>query len=274
MSMKQMVLGTSAGRAAMWMRETTSLIAAAIARSETLGTRLNDSLATCLVTRLPCNRFVDVGAHIGSIVTEVLRNTSATVIAIEAMPDKAAALRRKFKGLTVHACAVGDSEGDVSFFVVPAASGYSSLIRSRDSVEITVPLRRLDDLVTEPVEMIKIDVEGAELGVLRGADRLIASSRPVIMFESAPGEAMYSKAAMWEWLAERQYEVVVPDRVAHEGPPLSRDGFAESHYYPRRTTNYFAIPAERRNEVRAMARQVLGITVPARLEATGGRAGI
>ena len=259
MSLKQFVLGSVAGRAAAWVRESASLIGAAITRPESLGARLNDSLATHLVTHLPCKRFVDVGAHIGSIVTEVLRNTSATVIAIEAMPDKVAALRRKFPGLIVHSCAVGESDGNVSFFVVPAASGYSSLIRSPNSVEITVPLRRLDDLVTESVEMIKIDVEGAELGVLRGAERLIATSRPIIMFESGPGEAMYSQVAMWDWLAKRSYEVVVPDRVAHDGPALTRDGFSESHCYPRRTTNYFAIPAERRNEVRSMARRVLGI---------------
>jgi len=264
-SLKQLFLGTVVGRVAMWVRESATLIGAAVSRSERLGACLNDSLAMYLIAHLPCTRFVDVGAHIGSIVAEVLRNSSATVIAIEAMPDKVAALRRKFPGLTVHSCAVGESEGDVSFFVVPAASGYSSLIRSHNSVEITVPLRRLDDLVTEPVDLIKIDVEGAELGVLRGAERLIAKSRPIIMFESGPGEAMYSWAAIWDWLEERRFDVVIPDRVAHNGPALTRDGFAEGHYYPRRTTNYFAIPAERRNEVRAMARQVLGIKAGAPL---------
>jgi hypothetical protein len=165
---------------------------------------------------------------------------------------------------------VGEAEGDISFWVVPAASGYSSLIRSADSVAITVPLRRLDELVTGPVGIIKIDVEGAELGVLRGAERLIANTRPVIMFESGPGEAMYSKASLWGWLAERRYEVFVPDRVAHNGPALTCDGFAESHHYPRRTTNYFAIPAERRDAVRTQARLVLGITAgPAHGPVTG-----
>lgn len=259
MNVKQMMLGTPLGRAAMFAREKASLLHTSVTRPEALAAQLNDNLATRLATQLPCRTFVDVGAHLGSVVAAVRQATAAKVIAFEAMPDKAAALARRFPDVTVHACALGDADGTASFFVVPAASGYSSLIKSAESVEIEVPLRRLDDLVTEHVDTIKVDVEGAELGVLRGAERLISEFRPLIMFESAPGEAMYTKAAMWEWCNEHQYQIVTPDRMAHEGPSLTRDGFVDSHYYPRRTTNYFAIPAEKRNMLRSQARELLGI---------------
>lgn len=259
---RQAILGTAFGRAALEIREHLALFVAALKQPESLATLLNDRLATRLAIGLPCSTFVDVGAHIGSVVAGA-RRAGARVIAVEAMPDKAEALRHKFAGLTVHACAVGDSEGDVLFFVRPRATGYSSLIRSSDSVQITVPLRRLDGLISERVDTIKIDVEGAELGVLIGAERIVAESRPVVMFESAPGEAMYTKGAMWDWCAERRYLLLTPDRIAHNGPALCRDGFAESHWYPRRTTNYFAVPAEKRDAVRLMARAVLGITVAA-----------
>src|SRR6185436_19963647 len=115
---------------------------------------------------------------------------------------------------------------------------------------VKVPIRRLDDLVApEGIDMIKIDVEGAELGVLRGAPKLIASSRPVIMFESGPGDAAglgYTKPAMWQFFADQRYTLHVPNRVAHNDEGLSLEGFVDSHVYPRRTTNYFAIPQERR----------------------------
>jgi FkbM family methyltransferase len=259
LNFKQVILGTPLGRVAQFVRDSTALMHALITRPESVGTELNDRLATYLITRLPCSRFVDVGAHIGSVVAAVQHHSRAEVIALEAMPDKAAALRRKFPDVVVHACAVGETTGDVSFFVVPELTGTSSLIRNQGSVQISVPLRRLDELVKEPVDMLKIDVEGAELGVLRGAEHLIANSRPVIMFESGPGEQMYSQSALWEWLSERRYEIFTPDRLAHAGPALSCEGFSESHFYPRRTTNYFAVPAERRIQVRTMARQLLRI---------------
>jgi hypothetical protein len=50
--------------------------------------------------------------------------------------------------------------------------------------------------------------------------------------------------------------------VAHEGPSLSKEGFVESHYYPRRTTNYFADPSESREEIRGKAREILKIAEP------------
>ena len=46
---------------------------------------------------------------------------------------------------------------------------------------IKVPLRRLDALISsDDVDVIEIDVEGAELGVFRGGDALIKRSRPTL----------------------------------------------------------------------------------------------
>ena len=50
-----------------------------------------------------------------------------------------------------------------------------------------VPIVRLDDVVTErPVRMIKMDVEGAEPQVLRGARRLLREDRPIVVSELHP----------------------------------------------------------------------------------------
>jgi FkbM family methyltransferase len=216
--------------------------------------------------------FVDVGAHIGSVLADVRRcHPSIRAIAIEADPDKASNLARKFPDVEVHSCALGERHGEVSFFVNSERPGYSSLDqghRSGDDLhEISVPMRRLDDILPDSadVDVVKIDVEGAELGVLRGSAALISRSRPVILFESGPGggEAMgFTVESLFDWLAERDYEILVPNRVAHNGPALGREGFLESHYYPLRTLNYFAVPKERRIEIRDRARRTLGIVVP------------
>jgi len=145
-------------------------------------------------------------------------------------------------------------------------SGYSSLYPRSDREqlqEIRVPIRRLDDLVgTETADVVKIDVEGAELAVLRGGKALLARDKPTIMFESGPEEVGdYSKTAIWEWLDRADYDVLLPNRVAHNDPGLSCDGFLEAHLYPRRTTNYFAVARSRRQEVRARARSIQKMAV-------------
>jgi len=268
---KQLVVGTAIGRVAMRARDFVEVCHAVYSSPESAGTLLNDQAATRLVVSLcrPGATFIDVGAHIGSVISAVYdHDKSISVIAVEAIPEKVVRLRHKFPKAQIHGCAVGASEGEVSFFVDLKQSGYSSLGHRADDArpgiaQITVPMRCLNNLVTaSDVDVIKIDVEGAELGVLRGADAVVDRCRPVIMFESAPPQddgLGYSKPAMWDWLTEHGYQVFVPNRVAHDGPELSRDSFVESHFYPRRTTNYFAIPAERRVEIRDRARKLLRI---------------
>lgn len=269
--MKQKILGSAIGEAAFFLRDKLEILHTAYSSPERVGTLANDHLATQLVTTLclPQKTFIDVGAHIGSIIAAVSRrDPSIKIIAIEAIPEKIAALRKKFPFAELHECAVGESTGQVSFYINTRQSGYSSLGKpdhaSQDAItEITVPIKRLDDLVTsDNVDVIKIDVEGAELGVLRGSWNLLSSSRPVIMFESGPemdDSLKYTKKELYEFLADNRYAILIPNRVAHNDPGLTQQGFIESHLYPRRTTNYFAIPDERRTEIRNRARYVLKI---------------
>lgn len=256
--MRQRLLGTFLGQAALSLRDRYQLLTAG---REVLGTLANDQLAGTMVARLVQDggTFIDVGAHIGSIVAEVKRHQpGASIIAFEAIPEKAERLRAKFRDVRVECCALSDRDGQASFFIDLARSGYSSLALGRGDVrEIEVPLCRLDALVTA-ADVIKIDVEGAELGVLRGGAALIEKTRPVIMFESGPQEVLgYGKVDLWTFLDDRSYAVLVPNRLAHEAPGLTLDGFLDSHRYPRRTTNYFAVPAERLGDVRAQARRIL-----------------
>lgn len=266
--MRARIVNSRLGAAARDLRDRWEVQRAAAGLGEEVGTLANDRAARLLLERLclPGRTFVDVGAHIGSVIDGVRRQSRPGAIhAMEAIPEKAAALKRRFPGVTVHTTAVGESAGEARFFVA-AHSGYSSLdpalsARGEGVREIVVPVARLDALVpTDGVDVIKIDVEGAELGVLRGAEALVARCRPSILFESGP-EAMdaFPKTALWEWLDGRDYAVLVPNRVAHLDPGLSRDGFNEAHLFPRRTTNYWAIARERREEVRARTRAVLRI---------------
>jgi len=269
--MKQIILGGPIGRIALYLREKFDFLHAAFLNSEAVGTLANDYLASHLVVAMckPRKTFVDVGAHIGSIISEVLHfDSSIKVVAVEAIPEKAKKLKKKFPNVDIHDCAVGDSNGFVSFFIYINKTGFSSLgkptAQSDDSIaEIKVPIKKLDDLiVSTDVDVIKIDVEGAELGVLRGAVNLLNQSRPIIMFESGPqldDGLGYTKEKMFDFFSENNYAVLIPNRVAHNDSGLSLNGFLDSHLYPRRTTNYFAIPNERREEAKTRARKILNI---------------
>jgi FkbM family methyltransferase len=269
--LKQSLLGSPFGQAALLVRDKFKLMREAWSHPERVGTVANDQLASLLITRIckPSACFVDVGAHIGSIVSEVARHDpSIRIVAVEAIPEKAERLRRKFPEVEVHARAVGEIAGDATFFVDTQQSGFSSLGTPKRADqgairEITVRVEKLDDLVrTHQVDAVKIDVEGAELGVLRGAKAMLGRCRPIIMFESgAPADdgLGYSKEDMYEFLAAHDFSLVVPNRVAHNDDGLTISAFMESHLYPFRTTNYFAIPTERRLACRDLARRILGI---------------
>jgi FkbM family methyltransferase len=201
------------------------------------------------------------------MIIEVRHNdASIKIIAFEPIPAKVKNLRRRFPFVQLHGCALGEITGDVSFFIDTEHSGCSSLGRpsrtcGTSKVEIRVPIDTLDNLVKAvDVDAIKIDVEGAELGVLRGAVSTLRRCRPIIMFESAPQAddgLGYTKEALFELLTSIDFSVFVPNRVAHDGDGLTLIGFIESHLYPRRTSNYFAIPTERRLEFRDKARSIL-----------------
>jgi len=272
--LKQQVVATALGRWLLCRRERSELLSECRRRFPERTSAASQAMcAKFLMPRLleSGKVFVDVGAHLGSVLSAVAAvNPTARLIGVEAIPAKARALRRNFPSIVVHECAVGDQTGVVGFLIDTERSGFSSLSYGTDldsdrGTRIEVPIRRLDDVVAEDrhqVGVLKIDVEGAEPAVLRGAEQLVGESRPVVIFESAPGGvARFGEPddAAHRWFTDRDYEVTLPDRVPHTAPGLSREIFLDAHHYPRRTLDYVAIPSERRLEIREMARRALGV---------------
>ncbi len=270
MNLKQAILGSFLGRIAVSSREKLELARACMRRPESLGTIANDQLAGHLIASLCRSQmvFLDIGAHIGSVVSAVqLHDASVKIIAVEAIPEKAERLRTKFPNITVHACAAGEVAGETDFFIDTQQTGYSSLISTeRPSTKIRkirVQVDRLDDLISADtaIDAVKIDIEGAEVGALRGATRIVSGCKPTVMFESAPVRegSSYTTSEIYDYFTSRDFVIVVPNRLAHNDDGLSQEGFLESHLYPRRTTNYFAVHKDRRMEIRDRAREILGM---------------
>lgn len=145
--------------------------------------------------------FIDVGANQGgfSIVAAHLVGARGRIIAIEPQPRLAESLRRSLRvspaQSLVHAVAVGETHRDAILHVPSAYSGMASLHGVfADHAGSTTPvpvqmssLNTLFDGVLLPGSVfLKIDVEGHELSVLRGARRLIERCSPRILIEVNP----------------------------------------------------------------------------------------
>lgn len=88
----------------------------------------------------------------------------------------------------MHSEALGAEDGQATLRVPVVnekpVSGWASLTdRSRRSIEYAVRLRTLDSFAFEHVDVIKIDVEGGELDIVRGARATIARWRPLLLVE-------------------------------------------------------------------------------------------
>lgn len=115
----------------------------------------------------------------------------AQLILVEALPMYEEACHRIMEGRSgqIHMCAVGAIDGSATIRHYPTIPARSSLLDTYTSnelefEEIKVPLRRLDTLLN-PAELVgstilKIDVEGMELEVLRGATELLGQIQYII----------------------------------------------------------------------------------------------
>jgi FkbM family methyltransferase len=142
---------------------------------------------------------VDVGAHRGSVLAEICRVApQGRHIAYEPLPHLARELRTDFPNVDVRCAALSDHTGEAPFARVRAAEPWSGLVFrplpghvDPDVEEITVRLEVLDDALPDDFvpALVKIDVEGAEEQVLRGALRTLRDHQPVVAFEHGLGAA-------------------------------------------------------------------------------------
>ncbi|MFZ4984162.1 MAG: FkbM family methyltransferase [Blastocatellia bacterium] len=195
-----------------------------------------------LVSRFlrPGMRVIDVGANIGlyTILADRCVSPDGRVWAFEPSGESRARLHRNLElnGVTtVHtiraalsdkaggelALARDAGRGDGERFLVDGRAGLHAVGES--DVEL-VPVTTLDDHFFAPdkdlerIDFMKIDIEGGELAVFRGARRLLTVNRDlVIMFESTPANSErygYRQEELFEFLRGLGYRLFFWDREA------------------------------------------------------------
>jgi FkbM family methyltransferase len=184
---------------------------------------------------------VDAGANIGlySLLAAKLVGPAGRVWSFEPNSENArlllaSAVLNRLENVTLHPVALGAERG-YTFFTSAVGSnggvlGQAGRNLTHPSCKI-VPTARLDDFGIARVDLLKMDVEGAEGLLLQGAGELLARCRPLVTTEFS-NEMLtrisgMSGAAFLGLFRGRGYSVAMLDRSTHRVVPVSdTDAFA------------------------------------------------
>jgi FkbM family methyltransferase len=195
---------------------------------------------------------VDVGCHVGSFLS-LLQTISPDGhhTAIEAVPAKAALLRTRFPNVNIVPVAVGAVPGFATFEENLHEPGCSHLrdLRPPDqsSKLYEVEVKPLDDIISERVDFIKMDILGAELAALRGARATIEKWKPILLFECGSEHEMalagLSRKELYEFVTtDLDYDLFSFTDFLFDKGKMTADEFRKSGMYPFTSFNYLGMP--------------------------------
>ena len=146
--------------------------------------------------------FYDIGANVGffSIIAAKLVGEEGKVFAFEPGEENAKSIRHNaelnnFNQIEVIEKAVSNTSGEGEFLLAKYSGGHA--LATADAPpdlagKVTVDLVSIDDLIAaeqiEPPNFVKVDVEGAELDVLKGMTQTIKTYQPTVIYEVDDGD--------------------------------------------------------------------------------------
>ncbi|MFC5134529.1 MULTISPECIES: FkbM family methyltransferase [Haloferacaceae] len=199
-----------------------------------------DDPGLAVLDRLPDDAtLLDVGAHVGEHAIPLAAGTDRRIVAFEPNGESADRLVRNAtrngldERIDLRRVGLADERGSLPFYrsTFSKCSAFDRDRATRWGARVAaveeVPVYRLDGLVggtdspaapgdpVPPPDAIKVDVEGHELGVLRGAEATIRTHRPLLVVEVHDGTAGGDPSrnvgdhadALRTWLADHDYDV-------------------------------------------------------------------
>jgi FkbM family methyltransferase len=186
----------------------------------------------------PGDTVLDIGAHIGlfTVLMSRLVGPAGRVLSFEPTPCTCHVLRETVRinycesNVELHEEAVSNRSGRGTLFDTgDVVSNANSLVRTpRSRGEISVETVSIDEVVPrgEEVRLLKIDVEGAELDVLRGARRTFAASPPAVYLALHPPQIRDAGRTLEEvWDLLRDYRMA----IFHNHESVDKLWFCDRH---------------------------------------------
>ncbi|GAB4361967.1 MAG: hypothetical protein Kow0026_25430 [Oricola sp.] len=166
-------------------------------------------VTNCLKSR---RRLVDVGANKG-MYSYYFRKRMRDIDAFEPLLEMVRMLKPyEEHNLRIHNCALSDTSGSVRFNIPLDEHGrmipdMASIEAREGAVEMRdIDVRTLDSFGFDDVDLLKIDVEGHELKVLRGARETIRECRPTILVEVEQRHLDFDMGLVFDELLDQGYE--------------------------------------------------------------------
>ena len=202
----------------------------------------DDDVRNALLARVKLDAVVfDVGANVGWWTVPLARHLApggGRVIAFEPVPANRARLEWAVQANAVQGSvqivpvALGDKPGELGMWLkseeTGAGSGTAALVTGSGPTHLRVPVVTLDQWAAEQgvvrCDLMKLDIEGAELMMLRGAEQFVAATRPLIFGEfeaywlSTFDSTFLDVAA---WATRMNYRVVKWEPVEGRFVPLT-----------------------------------------------------
>ncbi len=157
--------------------------------------------------------FVDVGAHVGHY-TLRLASRASQVYAVEANPDTMTILRKNLHlneigNVYTYQFAAWDSDTRLALSDPNKQQGGGSTrtVTTSESGVFNIPAHRLDDVFdhVDRIDLIKFDVEGADLVAIEGARGLLERHEPVLFIECHDYAGYYDRADLEALLTDLGY---------------------------------------------------------------------
>jgi FkbM family methyltransferase len=193
---------------------------------------------------------LDIGAHLGSVLSMLTKLApEGHHMAFEPTPYKAQWLRKKFPEYKIQEVALSDKVGKAIFYLDRQQSGFSGLQihRKRDIKPETFEVKcdRLDHVLAPEyrVDFIKLDVEGGELPVLRGATKTLSVYRPLVLFECSRSGLLafgINCQEIFDFFKQYSYSIYLLKDFIAGGKPLNFQQFEKALEYPFAGFNFIA----------------------------------